>query len=61
MSDIDFQNGLVVGMTLAGKNGLVGTLTEIGGGQTDTFYGTVDPGITIFFADTTFYGEVVSV
>ena len=24
MSDIDFQNGLVVGMTLAGKNGLVG-------------------------------------
>lgn len=24
MSDIDFQNGLVVGMTLAGKNGLMG-------------------------------------
>ena len=29
MSDIDFQNGLVVGMTLAGKNGLVGEAGEI--------------------------------
>jgi len=23
MSDIDFQNGLIVGITLAGKNGLI--------------------------------------
>ena len=27
MSEVDFQNGLVVGLTLAGKNGAVGGTT----------------------------------
>lgn len=30
MSDIDFQNGLVVGLTLGGKNGLIGPLPSSG-------------------------------
>lgn len=46
MSDIDFQNGLTVGMVLAGKNGLVGQITVIGGGG--EYKGYVDYIIPIY-------------
>jgi hypothetical protein len=52
MSNIDFQNGLTVGMVLAGKNGLVGQITVIdgGGGGDGNWLGS-------YFA-TLFYAEV---
>ena len=49
MSDIDFQNGLVVGLTLAGKNGLIAPVViEADGVVTQPSYTTdYDPAMFI--------------
>lgn len=47
MSEIDFQNGLVVGVVMAGKNGLVGQgIIQGGGGGGGFSYEIVTPLLT---------------
>lgn len=49
MSDVDFQNGLVVGLTLAGKNGLVSPVViEAEGVLAQPSY-TINYDITMFW------------
>jgi hypothetical protein len=47
MSNIDFQNGLAVGMVLAGKNGLVGQII-VSPGPGSGYAGYIDYNIPIF-------------
>ena len=39
MSEIDFQNGLAVGLTLAGKNGVIGGVKQTSSSPTDCLLG----------------------